>query len=437
MKIFSKLIVILLVPISLPAAENILIRGYIRDSVSKNPLPYANISVSGTIRGAISNGDGEYSLKINETENILIVSYIGYKTDTITVDVDLASNSINLPIFLIPEPIQMREVVVKNGYNYAEELLTNAYKKVRRESDNFRYRQSFYRETISSDSLYLLVREMFYDLLASGNGISDWTVRQGREARMIAAREELIWGEPSFSFFTKQVKATQRRKRILGFIPSIKGPTVVMPVRSNPGKYYHCSVEGYRVQDGRNVSVISVKSKVKYDRPIMSGTIEIFEDDYQILKYELRSNHPDLNNVMPLPSSGPFSNLGLYSTDTEIKFLMVNRQVAENVWGLDRIEVVISNHVKSATVDGFDRFLHRRSVMLFYDFGDESGYSEMSRQDGMQDRFIIRDEIEYDPIFWISNSTIIEEIPIENDILQFFKTRESRGYLFPDGLPYQ
>lgn len=432
----STFAVLLVMLLTLPA-EQISVRGYIMDVDSKKPLPYANISIDGTDRGAVSNYDGEYFLRIDETENILIVSYIGYKTDTITVATDTASQLINLPIFLVPEPVRMGEVVVNLGYNYAEELLVNAYKKVNGDSGNLRYRQAFYRETIMSDSLYDHVREIFFDLLEDANGINERSIRQGREASLITDfKKEMLWGEPNFSFFTLQVKAAQRIKKILGIFPSKKGPTVVMPVRIDPGKYFDCIFEGTRVQDGRNVSIISVTPNSKYDRPIMSGIVEIFEDDYQILRYDLRVNHPDLNKILPVPHSGPFSDLGLYSTNTEINFIMVNRELSENVWGLDRIEVGFSNRVKSKTNDNFDRIMQRRSVMVLNDFGDAELYSERKRQDKKDDRMVLREDIEYDPRFWIINSAIIAEIPMENEILQFFKRREFFGYLFPGGLPY-
>ena len=426
---------LILLLFNLSYADVIFIEGTVEDVISKEPLSYANISISGTDRGTISNMNGKYSLEIDEMENILIISYIGYKTDTIIVDVDIAGNSIILPITLIPEPILMREVSVIAGYNYAEELLINAYEKVRQESDNLRYRQAFYRQYTAVDSAYILVWEMFYDLLANKNGIVEHSIRQGREASKKSNPKDLYWLNDNFSFFTMVAsKATQRKESILSFLPLIRRLAILMPIRINPGKYFDCRIEGYRIQDDRIVAIIGVEPRVEYDRPIMSGTIEIFEDDYQILRYELKASHQDLNNVFRVPRIGPFSGLELYLKDTEFKFIMANRQVAEHVWGLDRIEVDVIFHERSNVLADHDRFTHYHSVMLFYDFGNEDRYSGISNRDRQSDRITIREELEYDPDFWQKNSVIIDEVPMEDEIVQFFKEHAFRGNALPGGV---
>ncbi len=426
---------LILLIFNLSYAEVISIEGTVEDVTSREPLPYANIAIAGTDRGTISNLNGKYSLEIDETENILIVSYIGYKTDTIIVDVDIEGNSIILPITLIPEPILIREVSVIAGYNYAEELLINAYERVRQESDNLRYRQAFYRQYTAVDSAYILVWEMFYDLLADKNGIVEHSIRQGREASKISDRKDLSWLNDNFSFFTMVAsKATQRKESILSFLPLIRRLAILMPIRINPGKYFDCRIEGYRIQDGRSVAIIGVEPRVEYDRPIMSGPIEIFEDDYQILRYELKASHQDLNNVFRIPRIGPFIGLELYLKDTEFKFIMANRQVAEHVWGLDRIEVDVIFHERSNVLADHDRFIHYHSVMLLYDFGNEDRYSGISNRDRQSDRITIREELEYDPDFWKKNSTIMDEVPMEEEIVQFFQEHAFRGNALPGGV---
>ncbi len=424
---------LILLLFNLSYADVIFIEGTVEDVISKEPLPYANISISGTDRGTISNLNGKYSLETDETENILIVSYIGYKTDTLIIDVDIAGNTIILPITLIPEPILMREVTVIAGYNYAEELLINACEKIRLESDNLRYRQAFYRQYTASDSLYLSVWEMFYDLLANKNGIEEWSIRQGREAALIVVdRTEKYWGEDNLSYLTKVFKATQGKESIFSFLPFITRLTILAPIRPDPGKYFDCSIEGYRTQDGRSVAVIGVTPKEKYNRPIMGGTVEIFEDDYQLLRFELAVTHPDLNRIILLPFTGPFSELSLYAEDTRTEFTMAYRQVVEDAWGLDRIEIDMANHVLSKTNPDYHRYMRRHLVMLFINYGAADRYMGVSTS--QSDRIIIREELEYDPDFWQNNSAIMDEVPMEEEIVQFFQEHAFRGNALPGGV---
>lgn len=42
-----------------------------------NPLPGVNITVKGTVNGTITDADGKFNLKVNSTNSIIVVSYIG------------------------------------------------------------------------------------------------------------------------------------------------------------------------------------------------------------------------------------------------------------------------------------------------------------------------------------------------------------------------
>lgn len=82
------------------------IRGEVRDIDTGEALPYANVSVKGTSRGATTNSDG-YFVLVNEPVGLcsLYVSYIGY--DPITVPV---KNAVGMNQML---QIRMKETVVE------------------------------------------------------------------------------------------------------------------------------------------------------------------------------------------------------------------------------------------------------------------------------------------------------------------------------------
>jgi ferric enterobactin receptor len=62
------------------------IRGFVRDAESGEALPYANVTVKNTYRGAITSSDG-YFVLVNEPVGtcILVVRYIGYYPETVEV----------------------------------------------------------------------------------------------------------------------------------------------------------------------------------------------------------------------------------------------------------------------------------------------------------------------------------------------------------------
>ena len=61
------------------------ISGRITDSLSQ-PLSYVSVDVSASTRGTTTNLDGNYSIELNKGEYTLVFTIIGYKTQTLTVN---------------------------------------------------------------------------------------------------------------------------------------------------------------------------------------------------------------------------------------------------------------------------------------------------------------------------------------------------------------
>ena len=78
--------------------QTVTITGIVKDKEGE-PVIGANVLEKGTSNGVITNVDGEYTLKVKGTNPVLIVSYIGYKSQEITVgsqrkiDVTLADDT--------------------------------------------------------------------------------------------------------------------------------------------------------------------------------------------------------------------------------------------------------------------------------------------------------------------------------------------------------
>lgn len=89
--------------ISIPlSAQTITIKGVVKESVSKEPIIGANVAIKGTTIGTISDINGAYTIKEADSKGVLVISYIGYKTQEIpingktTIDVNLEEESIGL-----------------------------------------------------------------------------------------------------------------------------------------------------------------------------------------------------------------------------------------------------------------------------------------------------------------------------------------------------
>lgn len=101
------------------------ITGTITDRENKRPLSFANIKVDSSNTGTSANVDGTYVLKLKKGNYKLIASYIGYKSDTVYLSVNM-----NIPINfkLLRTSIKLDEVTVLPTENPALEIIRRAIK---------------------------------------------------------------------------------------------------------------------------------------------------------------------------------------------------------------------------------------------------------------------------------------------------------------------
>lgn len=95
-------------------AQQRLITGTVTSSDGES-LPGVNIHVDGTTSGTITDGQGKYQLKVNTGDHV-IFSFIGYKSETVTVGSKSAIN-----VVLVPDMTDLDEVVVV-GYGETKRI---------------------------------------------------------------------------------------------------------------------------------------------------------------------------------------------------------------------------------------------------------------------------------------------------------------------------
>lgn len=92
---------------SLTAYAQIKITGTASDAATGDPLSFITIQVKGTTEGTTSDMDGKYSIEVPNGDAILVYSYIGYRTQEITV-----GNQTQINVRLSEEVEALDEVVV-------------------------------------------------------------------------------------------------------------------------------------------------------------------------------------------------------------------------------------------------------------------------------------------------------------------------------------
>src|ERR1044072_3856622 len=109
MRILFTYLIFTLLP-AMAMAQVRTVTGKVTSSEDGLPLPGVSVVVQGTSKGTATDAEGQYNLELAPSENTLIFSFVGYKTQEVavgertTVDVVLSTDE------------QMLEEVVVIGY---------------------------------------------------------------------------------------------------------------------------------------------------------------------------------------------------------------------------------------------------------------------------------------------------------------------------------
>ncbi len=91
-------------------ARGVTVRGIVRDSISKEPIPFASVLLKGTDRGVLADDKGRYTIVCSLPFDSVLASSLGYATKTVR-----AGNGANVKvnIDLVPTGVILGEVIAK------------------------------------------------------------------------------------------------------------------------------------------------------------------------------------------------------------------------------------------------------------------------------------------------------------------------------------
>src|SRR3984957_3874914 len=93
------------------SAQGVILRGVIVDSIAQSPISNASISIKGLRGGARSNAEGRFRIPTNQREITIVVSSVGYNTETLQLD-SVPDNE--LLFTLSRKAQQLKAALVKN-----------------------------------------------------------------------------------------------------------------------------------------------------------------------------------------------------------------------------------------------------------------------------------------------------------------------------------
>ena len=154
-------------------AEN-LVSGVVLNLKTKEPIPNVNIYINQTSIGTITNKDGEFLLKISNTDSVIVFEHIGYQKAFKDINNDLT----NEIIYLEPNVINLSElnIVGEKDYGLFNELETNNM------VSEIRVKSIFFRTY--SDLGDILMNEESVLMDESARGVKKVSIRGARQEEM-------------------------------------------------------------------------------------------------------------------------------------------------------------------------------------------------------------------------------------------------------------
>ncbi len=362
-----------------------LIEGTVRDSESKEALPWCSISVKGDKKGAISNSEGTFAISVNVTQDTLLFTYVGYKAMEIPSSGLFKKNV----VFLKRTDIQLEELTVHADNGYLYDILDQCRKNMLKEK-HYRVAKVYYGIETRTKEQPIEMLECYYNGCMKGSSIDSLVFRNGRtglaeldqryfltlNSSKAISQMDLLHKDPAYPSIPLQY-AQKRLKKMFD-----------LTIEPGENSLYHI-----RFKPWKNI------------RDHFSGEIWIDRKSFALVKIDLTIDdaarypfvpmfHIDRLSNVGIRISHTFKNDGSANTIDHINFsYRVNyKSVRENIGTKDPsvIQRVIMTH----------------GVLCFYDY-DEPFIIPRFKYDENFDDYRKMSVIPFNPIFWNNNNTLI------------------------------
>jgi len=274
------------------------VSGCIADKNTGSVLPYANVKVVGFSAGTSANKSGNYEIKLKKGKCLLSVSYLGYRSDTVSIT--LNENLTGIDFRLTPTNVNLPGITVLPGINPAIAVIANAIAaKKKREQKLLSYSVDSYTKGIVRTPSKLKAKE-------------------GRAAVEIAKTDDTskmkimgIVENQSKSYFKKPDKLKDiviARKQTANFPPSVNVFTggrfmenfyeerislldrpLTGPIANDAPDYYYYRIDDTLAMDNTNIFKIFITPD-NADNPGFTGYLYITDVTFNLIKVELDVN---------------------------------------------------------------------------------------------------------------------------------------------------
>ncbi|MCX6260383.1 MAG: carboxypeptidase-like regulatory domain-containing protein [Bacteroidia bacterium] len=261
-------------------------KGKVVDAETGNPLVFASVAVKETNVATITNIDGEFLIKITETQTSknLEVTFLGYKNKTVPLT-DLREDGYKNVISMTSAPIPIKEIIVKPID--PEVIVRNAIGRIGRNFTNEpNLMTAFYRETIRKNRTYVSIGEAVVEIFKApySNDLrfDGARIYKGRKGSDVEKMDTVLFKLQGGPVTVLQLDIAKNTQDILTI---------------DAMKYYDYSLTSVIEIDNKPHYVISFKQKPSVDMPLFMGNLYIETETYALTEAEFGFNLEDKEAV--------------------------------------------------------------------------------------------------------------------------------------------
>jgi len=266
--------------------ETLTFRGKVVDAETGTPLVFATVAVKETNVATVTNIDGEFLLKVYETQTSknLEVTYLGYKNKVVPLT-DLRIDGYKNVISMLPAPIPIKEIIVKPLD--PEAIVRSAISKIGRNYvDEPNLMTAFYRETIRKNRTYVSIGEAVVEIFKApyNNDLrfDGARIYKGRKGSDVEKMDTVLFKLQGGPVTVLQLDIAKNTQDILTM---------------DAMKYYDYSLSTVVEIDDKPHYVITFKQKPSVDNPLFLGNLYIETTTNAITEAEFGFNLEDKDAV--------------------------------------------------------------------------------------------------------------------------------------------
>lgn len=279
------------------------VKGVVKDADGK-PVHNVNIYVKEHNINTTTNENGFYYLPISKNGNYTIsYQYIGYKTNI--EKVNYTGNTTIIDVTMLPEEYQLESVVVKKGYNPANDIIKNAIAKRKengKKSEKYTadfYSRGIFRVKDLPEKFMGQKVDMFDEIIDSTRSgilylsetVSKITAQKPDKMKEVIVASKVSGRDNGYSFNTA---ASVDFDFYTNYIDMDRA--MISPIADNAFNYYKYKLDG-SFTDENNFFVYKIKVSPKRDtEPVFSGYIYIVDNTYAIQGLELETTGKQMGN---------------------------------------------------------------------------------------------------------------------------------------------